>query len=147
MAASIPNEQVLKAIVALHHYEQKRPPAKKTALVPENGLFWLIISLKKIPQAPKRPIRVPLQHSLNPLQETDVCLITKDNKKSVKDLLSCHDVTFITKVIPVDKLKTDFKTFERKRSLCSSFNVFLSDGRIYHRLPKLLGKTFYSRKR
>lgn len=50
-------------------------------------------------------------------------------------------------MIPVAKLKTKYKTFEAKRQLSASYDVFLTDKRIYQMLPRLLGKKFFEKKK
>ena len=50
-------------------------------------------------------------------------------------------------VIPLEKLRTEFKSFESRRQLCSSFDVFLADSRVYHNLHGILGKSFYARRK
>jgi len=40
----------------------------------------------------------PLSHSLHPMEDTEVCLITKDDKSRVKALLSDKGVAGVTKV-------------------------------------------------
>ena len=50
-------------------------------------------------------------------------------------------------MIPLDKLKTDYKTFESKKHLSAYYDVYLADRRIYHLLPRHLGKSFFIKKR
>lgn len=54
--------------------------------------------------------------------------------------------TFV-KVISVEKLGTDYRSFEAKRKLCASYALFLCDKRVYDRLPTLLGKKFFEKKK
>jgi len=51
------------------------------------------------------------------------------------------------KVIGLSKLRSNYKPFEAKRQLCNSYDLFLTDSSILHYLPKLLGKTFFKKKR
>ena len=53
----------------------------------------------------------------------------------------------VFQVIPIAKLKTNYKTFESKRQLSASYDVFLTDKRIYQMLPRLLGKKFFEKKK
>ena len=50
-------------------------------------------------------------------------------------------------MIPLDKLKTDYKSFESKKHLSAYYDVYLADRRIYHLLPRHLGKSFFIKKR
>ena len=54
---------------------------------------------------------------------------------------------FFVKVISLNKLHKNYHSFEAKRQLCSLYDVFLCDDAIYHLLPKVLGKTFFSKKK
>ncbi|XP_070056626.1 uncharacterized protein [Nicotiana tomentosiformis] len=53
----------------------------------------------------------------------------------------------ITKVLKFSKLKAEYKSFEAKRELYGSYELFLTDKRVVHLLPGLLGKQFYKKKR
>ena len=53
----------------------------------------------------------------------------------------------IAKAIPLSKLKKDYFDFEAKRKLCGSYDIFLVDNCILGKLPKLLRKTFYKKKK
>ncbi|MEE6522366.1 hypothetical protein FKM82_020858 [Ascaphus truei] len=105
---------------------------------------------------PKRDqtIKIPLPHGIRP-ESCEVCLFTKDEpnmtseqtEKFYKKLLSQHGVAHISQIIPLKTLKKEYKPFEAKRRLLSSFDLFLSDDRIRRFLPSLLGKHFYRAKR
>jgi len=45
------------------------------------------------------------------------------------------------------KLKTNYKSYELKRKLSDSYDLFLADKRLYHKLPHLLGKKFFEKKK
>lgn len=47
----------------------------------------------------------------------------------------------------VGKLRTDYKAFEVRRQLCNGYDLFLADERVLPLLPKLLGKTFFDKKK
>lgn len=47
----------------------------------------------------------------------------------------------------MEKLGTDYRSFEAKRKLSTSYDVFLCDKRVYDRLPTLLGKKFFEKKK
>ncbi|XP_019163172.1 PREDICTED: ribosomal L1 domain-containing protein 1-like [Ipomoea nil] len=127
-----------------------------------DDLIYLVLTLKKIP--PKdlspvsNPIKIPLPH---PLQSfSDICLIVGDKPTQVlcnpiKTTLASEAVQKkikslgipITRVLKLSKLKSDFKSFEAKRKLNESHDLFLADKRVVHLLPGVLGKQFYKNKK
>ena len=98
--------------------------------------------------------------------DAEICLFTKDPQKEYKALLEENGVKvdkvwplslymlyphyiqrcdIFKKVIGISKLKTDYKPYEAKRQLCASYDMFLTDERVITILPKLLGKTFFTK--
>lgn len=53
----------------------------------------------------------------------------------------------MAKVIGLSKLKTKYESHESKRQLCNSYDLFVADERVLPSLPKLLGKTFFKKKK
>lgn len=47
----------------------------------------------------------------------------------------------------MSKIKSKFPTHAEKRKFCASYNIFLADDRVLPLLPKLLGKTFFKKKK
>lgn len=95
-----------------------------------------------------KPNKISVPHSLNKSSSLNICLITADPQRSVKDIVA--DPAFpsalssrITKVIGVTKLKDRYKSFESRRQLLNEHDVFLADDRIIMRLVETLGKIFY----
>ncbi|KAK2571842.1 Ribosomal L1 domain-containing protein 1 [Acropora cervicornis] len=112
--------------------EEKPNPFK------EHDNILLILALKKIPEKGKKPKKIRLPHSLHS-DKVGICLFAKDkNYSEMKTMLKENDV-------PVNKKK--YYSFEAKRNLCALYDVFLCDEAIYHLLPQVLGKTFFSRKK
>ncbi|KAG9301778.1 hypothetical protein G9A89_003325 [Geosiphon pyriformis] len=132
----------------LNHVGNREKDRKgKDLLIQQRQTIWLTIGTKLFSEQGKdKPIKIPLRHALYG-PDTEVCLFTKDPQKDFKELLSQHNVTRITKVISLDKLRKKYKQFEAKRQLCDAFELFLADERILHRLPKLLGKVFFIKKK
>jgi ribosome biogenesis protein UTP30 len=137
---------VRQAVLALQKFHSTRLERKKR-LIEENPLVSLIIGLKKIPNKTRRPYRIPIPHSLYPPEETELCLFSRTDKKTTKELLEIKGVKNIAKVIPLDKLKTDYKSYDSKKQLSAYYDVYLADRRIYHLLPRQLGKSFFIKKR
>jgi len=88
----------------------------------------------------------------------DVCLFVKDLEKGLKidhestlnhfnELLAAKGIDNITQVISLRELKTEYKQYEAKNSLCQKFDIFLVDERILRLVPMFLGKPFYKKKR
>ena len=50
-------------------------------------------------------------------------------------------------VLGISKLRNNYKAHEQKRKLCDSYDLFLADNRVIPILPKLIGKTFFSKKK
>jgi len=95
-----------------------------------------------------KPRKVTLPHSLNTSPNTSICLITPEPQRLFKDAVAhpSFPTTLsqrITRVISVEKLEKKYHSFESKRQLRDSFDLFLADDRIITYLPKILGKTFY----
>ncbi len=104
---------------------------------------------------PKITVRATLPHRPTGI---DVCVIVKDLKKTdydasntlwktnwQRDLASFPDASKLPTVtfLPVSELKLAYQSFEARRKLASTFDVFLADKRIVHHLPTNLGKAFY----
>ncbi|XP_060183411.1 uncharacterized protein LOC132613411 [Lycium barbarum] len=53
----------------------------------------------------------------------------------------------ITKVLKLSKLKAEYNSFEAKRDLYESYELFLADKTVANLLRGLLGKQFYKKKR
>ncbi|XP_065065734.1 ribosomal L1 domain-containing protein 1-like [Rhopilema esculentum] len=142
--SQLSTEQVKLAVPALFSYLEKTSKNEKQ-LFSEDAAFWLLMSLKKIPTPDKKPKLLKVPNSFS--SGSEVCLFTKLPGKRVKEQLKAKGVTCVTKVISVTKLRKNYKSFQDKRTLCSQYDAFLCDERIYHLIPKAIGKTFFSRKK
>ncbi|KAI9705351.1 MAG: hypothetical protein M1820_005181 [Bogoriella megaspora] len=126
----------------------------------ESEPVWLLLTTKKfiVDQTKLKPGKMwenPLQLAISPLpypihssKSSTVCLFTADPATPYRDLLK--NPAFppslaqrISGVIPLTKLKTQYKPFESRRQLLAQYDLFLADDRIITHLPSLLGKTFY----
>ncbi|KAL5965558.1 Ribosomal L1 domain-containing protein 1 [Taenia solium] len=124
--------------------------AKRALFVPN-----VIVSfIGKLP-LPKATIRTKLP---NRPAGVDVCVIVKDLKRTDYNAsnaiwkrkwqadggkLSSATVTFL----PLSELKLCYQSYESRRKLASTFDIFLADERIVHHLPTNLGKAFYGNAR
>eukprot|EP00243_Klebsormidium_subtile_P011810 TRINITY_DN6859_c0_g1_i1.p1 TRINITY_DN6859_c0_g1~~TRINITY_DN6859_c0_g1_i1.p1 ORF type:complete len:271 (+),score=48.72 TRINITY_DN6859_c0_g1_i1:104-916(+) len=151
--SELSKEQVTKAVTALLKWVDSRKKQQKPQLLDDDNMFHLVISLKKTPDRVKtNPYRIAIPHSLYPLDAArEVCLLVKDvsgeGQKQAKHQIATEAGTGVSKVIGVSKLKTKYKPYEAKRRLCGSYDLFVADDRILGVLPKLLGKTFFKKKK
>ena len=96
-----------------------------------------------------KPRNVLLPHSLHTSPDTSICIITPDPQRQFKDTIAhpSFPTTLskrITKIIGIKKLEAKYRSFESRRQLRDSYDLFLADDRIITYLAKSLGKTFYS---
>ncbi|CAN4090378.1 unnamed protein product [Withania somnifera] len=159
-------DQVRKAVKALLKW--KKLQSKKIHQEEEDeeqevddNFIYLQLTLNKIP--PKQlttPHKITLPHPLShPLESfSNICLIIHDKPKKPHNSKTNLDVETvqkklnslgipISKVVKFSKLKSEYKTFEAKRGLYSSYELFLADKRVVHLLEGILGKQFYKKKR
>jgi ribosome biogenesis protein UTP30 len=79
---------------------------------------------------------------------TKVCSVLHRSQTLFHQTLFLNKIcVFLYQVIPTSKLKTHYKSYESRRQLLAMYDIFLCDNRIYYRLPKLLGKEFYRKKK
>ena len=96
-----------------------------------------------------KPRKVLIPHSLHTSPNISICIITPDPQRQFKDAIAhpSFPTTLskrITKIISIKKLEAKYRSFESKRQLRDSYDLFLADDRIITYLAKLLGKTFYN---
>ncbi|CAA2984272.1 ribosomal L1 domain-containing 1-like [Olea europaea subsp. europaea] len=160
MAASsstdrINKETTRKAVNALLRWKklQLQSDSPNTHKEDNDDFIYLSITLKKIP--PKNliatPHRIPLRYSLLPrdFYLLNLCLIV-DGKKIKSELarqkLKSLDMP-IKQVLKLSKLKSDYKSFDAKKKLFDSFDMFFAVKDVVPLLPEVLGKVFYKKKR
>lgn len=90
----------------------------------------------------------PLPHPIHTSATSAVCLITADPQNTYTALLSnpSFPTTLrqrISQIISISNLKKQHGTFEARRQLFASYDLFLADDRIVTYLPNVLGKVFY----
>lgn len=151
-ALPVSQQQLLKATAALlKHASQRQDSAKD--LFDEDEFLYLVVALKNMPRQGRKdkPVRLPIPHPLYDLEGTDICLIVKDHKgeghKEAKARVRAEKTAGVTKVIGVSKLKTKYESHEAKRELCKAYSLFLADSRVLPSLPKLIGKSFFKKKK
>lgn len=117
-------------------------------------VLYLQLALKRMPlQARKdKPVPLPLPHPLLSPEGAGICLFVKDHKgeghKEAKRMVARFERKGgVAKVVGLSKLRTKFESHEAKRELCKLYDLFLADERILPSLPKLIGKSFFKKKK
>ena len=164
------NKNLSKALSALIDFEQKKSNKSKTenkegtkknlldddedeesASSADKKSFYVMFGLKKIPaEVSVKPQLISVPSSWKSASSADsvrVCIFTKDPHEEYKKRIKTLGLHSIVKVMPVSKLRKNFKPFEAKRQLCASYDIFLTDCRIVSLLPKLIGKKFFESKK
>ncbi|CAL9236642.1 unnamed protein product [Arabidopsis halleri] len=143
------------AVKALVKEGNEKSKTEKPQLLEEDEFFYLVVALKKIPQRNfTNAYRIPLPHPLiNTTEDSpELCLIIDDRsesgltKEDAKKKIKSENIP-ITKVVKLSELKSDYGSFESKRKLCDSYDMFFSDRRVIPLLPRLIGKKFFLRKK
>ncbi|KAL3824266.1 hypothetical protein ACJIZ3_020295 [Penstemon smallii] len=167
MADRISEEAVRKAVNALlkwktklqpqshHQYEEDgEAKAEAEAEAESDDSIYLSLTLKKAPpqQLTLTPHRIPLRHSLLPKTHSQLnfCLIVDGKKiksEAAHKILKNQNFPFTLKVMKLSKIKSDYKSFETKKKLHDSFDLFFAAKGVVPFLPMVLGKVFYSKKR
>lgn len=121
---------------------------------PASSPILQTIALKALPAKGRsdKPQAVALPHALySPEDGFEACLIVRDHAgeghKAAKALLRARPIPGVAKVVGLSKLKTKYESYEAKRKLCASYDMFLADDRILPSLPKALGKSFFRKKK
>lgn len=143
---------MVAAVNALQKWKEGESASQKPQLLPEDDFIYLNLTLKKIPpKARTNPFKIPLPKPLfDP--NSELCLIIDDRPSSnltseaAKKIVKSQNLP-VAKVLKLSKLKSNYKPFEAKRKLCDSYDLFLVDRRVVHLLPKLLGKSFFKKKK
>jgi ribosome biogenesis protein UTP30 len=143
--ADASEQQYTAAVEALlkHHHTKK-----KNDLLASDDHVELLISLSPKAPLPRnlklQPIELP--HGIYNTPDTEVCLITAEPQRKFKDAVAAAGIPQIKKVIDIKKLRHKFNTFEQRRKLRASFQLFLVDTAVVPFLPKILGSTFLTKK-
>lgn len=165
-----------KAINALlkHHESEMSKEGDKKQLLGNDQSIHVQFNLTKIPeQISARPIRIEIPHSMNKLNkgqddtsatafnddddddndgldEAEVCLIVKDSSKEwVQTLISNFpkQMSYIKKVLSLTSLRKKYTQYQDRRTLCNTYTLFLVDDSILPMVGKLLGKSFFMKKK
>lgn len=149
-------DAITTAVIALRKATEEESKSKNK-LFAKDFRYCLQICQMKIPKAPSRQVRLDLAHSL--YDDTDeVCLFVRDKEKGKKadpeqtaqqyeQLFREKKINFINKVLPLAELKQNYGSFEMKRKLEQTYDVFLSDSIISSYVFGLVGKAFIDKRK
>ncbi|KAL6760405.1 ribosomal protein L1p/L10e family-domain-containing protein [Haematococcus lacustris] len=148
------SQQVERAVASLQKFVGSKQAASTSLLDDEDEVFYMQLALKKMPMRERKdkPIALPLPHPFVSAEGAEICLFVKDHAgeghKSAKLMLAkLEKKGGVTKVIGLSKLRTKYESFESKRELCKLYDLFLADERVLPSLPKLIGKSFFKKKK
>jgi ribosome biogenesis protein UTP30 len=166
---------IIEAVKALLLYHEKQQQSKPTSLLGSHAALFVTIGLDVAPLSHEttrkmKPYQILIPHPIYKVPEVsgnlhsssfpddrdepDVCLIVKDNdtKKSVEDLLrlffskaGCGCV--VKKVMTLSVARKEYERFVDRRTLVSSYDVFMCDDRILPMMPATLGREFFRHKK
>jgi ribosome biogenesis protein UTP30 len=158
-AAALPGlkrEQVARAVAGLIKHAAAAADAAVGRLFEEDELIYVTLALKRSPHPSGphkvKPIRLPLPHPLMTTEGAEVALFVKDSKGEGHKAAKARLAKFtgrggVNKVIGLSKLRSKYESHEAKRQLCGLFDIFLADERILPSLPKLIGKSFFKKRK
>ncbi|TMW49273.1 hypothetical protein DOY81_005651 [Sarcophaga bullata] len=147
----VTTDNIEKICEALKKLVEDEVAQKKTSIFSDYK-YVLNVSSYKIPNCPKRMVKLDLKHSLVDPNEDDIALIVPDLQRGAKvdyeptiqhyeDLLREKGISGI-KIIPFNQLRKEYTTFEAKRKLANTYDYFLCDGRISGHCVGFCGKNF-----
>ena len=157
-------EKTCKAALAYHKKSTISKDVGK-ALFEDQEKILLQISFTSVPQLKNKSFFFNLPKSPVFDEETsEVCVITKnslekcevsgkkisatEHQSDLKRLFKNTEcMNFVTEVLPVDLLKSDYKTHEQKRILVNSYDFFVADRDVMNVVPKILGTNFLRNKK
>lgn len=154
--------RAVNALLKYHSSEVNKEGNKKLLLGGDQTIH-VQFNLTRIPEHSSisaRPIRIEIPHSMNKLnnksddndnlEEAEVCLIVKDSSKDwVQSLIAQFpkEMSYIKKVLSLTSLRKKYTQYQDRRNLCNTYSLFLVDDAILPMVGKLLGKTFFMKKK
>lgn len=125
---------------------------EKTELFDEAQIIFMQVDVVKIPKCPHRFLRIPVPNTVLP-ENAEICLFVpdledfrKDHDKCIQhyeNLLQTHDVNNVKAIIPLNKLKTEYRQYSMLHRLVNLYDFFLVDAKLAGRITKILGKVFF----
>ncbi|KAL0921020.1 hypothetical protein M5K25_008046 [Dendrobium thyrsiflorum] len=143
-------EEAGLAVDALLGFLRARAKQRKAQLFEHDDFLYLHLSVRRFPSTSRlNPYRIPLPHSLHPLDpsRTSLCLIADDSLAETARSTAAAEKLPFDSVIPLSELRTDYVPFESRRRLCDSYDIFFAERRIITLLPRLIGNYFFKKKK
>ncbi|XP_075160801.1 ribosomal L1 domain-containing protein CG13096 [Haematobia irritans] len=144
-------ENIKKVAKALKKLVEKEVSEKKTSIF-SDFRYFLNVSSYKIPNCPKRMVKLNLKHSLVDPKEDDVVIIVPDLERGAKvdyePTIQHYEDAFREagvsnlKIVPFNQLRKECTTFEAKRKFANTYDYFLCDGRIVGHVVGFCGNNF-----
>lgn len=153
MCPKLSQVQIEKALNALFEFLKTKKGETRTFFKDDGERIRLVVSLKKPPSIHRndKPQWLSLPHPMYSISRSKICLFVKDcrSKTCNKAKIAFEHMkkTYMIKIIGLSKLRKSYESFESKRRLCSSYDLFLSDDRIIPSLPKAIGKGIFNKKK
>lgn len=136
-----------KAIRAVREVISKRSANTNPLFGSQTETISLQLALTQIPKKRRqKPYAIHLPFPLYD-EKSEICFLSRSPQKQYKELLLKQQIPGLTKVIGLEKLKTNYKTAEKKRALADAFDLFVCDKKILELLPDILGSVFYEKKK
>ncbi|GAN10505.1 ribosomal L1 domain-containing protein 1-like [Mucor ambiguus] len=135
--------QAKKAIAALYKKNKQNAGNDMLQNDEDNFIYVEIHTHKIMNKAQSKQKQIKLPNSPYP-ENYEICYFTKDDEKVVEGKTQN---TAIKKVIGLNALKTVYKSYESKRKLATSYNLYVVDDRVAPLIPGLLGKSFQAKNR
>ncbi|CAK8682044.1 unnamed protein product [Clavelina lepadiformis] len=146
----ITRAQIEKAVNALLKVLELK---KKEDFLSQTPRINIMITTHRISSKKEKKVLISLPHPLY-TKSSEVCVMTKDTDKDDAEKTQDHfeemfnaAVGYSPKIIPLRSLKKDYKSYEAKRQLSDSYDLFLGDERIIRLLPSHTGNHFYKKKK
>ncbi|XP_063701125.1 ribosomal L1 domain-containing protein CG13096 [Culicoides brevitarsis] len=144
-------DAIRAAVIALRKATEEEAKEKKK-LFDKDFKYCLQVCATKIPKCPTRLVRLPLPHSLYD-DTDDICLVVRDDVRGkqhdpeltaakYEQIFREQKIDFIKKVMPFQEMKQNHSSFEQKRKLAQTYELFLCDSIISARVFKFTGKYF-----
>ncbi|PKU65131.1 ribosomal L1 domain-containing protein 1-like [Dendrobium catenatum] len=149
-SSRIIREDAGRAVDALLGFLRARAKQSKAQLFEHDDFLYLHLSVRRFPSTSRlNPYRIPLPHSLHPLDpsRTSLCLIADDSLAETARSTAAAEKLPFDSVIPLSELRTDYVPFESRRRLCDSYDIFFAERRIITLLPRFIGNYFFKKKK
>jgi len=143
----VDSKKIAEAVKCLYSIIEKQE--KSNEFLGSHSKIMLTIGTHRIPSKKQTKYLVKLPVPLF-TTSSEICIFTKDiNKEDIDESRDFYDnlfnsqIGFKPKIVPLLSINKDYKSYESRRQLACSYDLFLGDERIYRFLPERLGKIFY----